>query len=114
LEKFADVLIADHARKDCPAGSVSWRYIDDCVAKGELVNIEDHLIHAANVPRPAGSTQPTRGTKVPFTKLDEQILVTWVRQSVDISGNEIYKKLAELVRTLPKYPMPPTCHSNIS
>ncbi|KAK4038207.1 Telomeric repeat-binding factor 2-interacting protein 1 [Parachaetomium inaequale] len=89
LEKFADVLIADHARKGCPAGSVSWRYIDDCLAKGELVNIEEHRIHAAN------STRPPKGIKVPYTKLDEQILVTWVRQSDDVSGNEIYKKLAE-------------------
>ncbi|EAQ85273.1 hypothetical protein CHGG_09287 [Chaetomium globosum CBS 148.51] len=42
LEKHADILIADHIWKDCPPRSVSWKYINDCVAAGELVNIEDY------------------------------------------------------------------------
>lgn len=91
------MLIADHARKDCPPRSVSWKYINDCVAAGELVNIEDYRIQQ---PQP-----PTRGngTRVPFTKLDEQILVTWVRNAgAKTSGNEIYKDLAKMVGTAPK------------
>ncbi|KAK3291368.1 uncharacterized protein B0H64DRAFT_349412 [Chaetomium fimeti] len=91
LEKFADVLVADHARKDCPPGSVSWKYINDCVTGGELVDIEDYRIHETKA--------PSKGIKVPYTKLDEQILVTWVRRAgSDLSGNEIYKDLAK------KYP----------
>jgi hypothetical protein len=103
LEKLADILIADHARKDVPASSVSWKYVNDSVANGALVNIEDYRIHHANVPRPVGSAIPARATKVPYTALDEQILVTWVRQQEragePIRGNEIYKSLAELVRS---------------
>lgn len=99
LEKHADVLIADHARKDTPPGSISWKYITESIAKGELVNIDDHRIHHANLPRPVGSSAPTRGIRVPFTPMDERILVTWVRQNGahTRSGNEIYKTLAESV-----------------
>ncbi|KAL2166604.1 hypothetical protein VTG60DRAFT_2450 [Thermothelomyces hinnuleus] len=96
LEKHADVLIADHARKDCPPRSVSWKYIEDSVAKGELLNIENYRIHGTIEPRPVGSTMPVKGTRVPFTQLDEQILVTWVRRAgVDTLGNKIYQQLAE-------------------
>ncbi|KAH6843194.1 TRF2-interacting telomeric protein/Rap1 C terminal domain-containing protein [Chaetomium sp. MPI-CAGE-AT-0009] len=62
LEKFADVLIADHARKDCPPKSVSWKYIEECVTKGELVNIEDYRIHETTPPK---TTAPIKGTKYP-------------------------------------------------
>lgn len=103
LEKHADVLIADHARKDCPAGSVSWKYIEESVARGELLDIGDYRIHAANIPRAVGSTRPTKGTRVPFTELDERILVTWVRRAgADALGNRIYQELAEMVSTLYK------------
>jgi hypothetical protein len=99
LEKLADVLIDDYARKFCAPGSVSWKYIDQCVASGELANIEDYRIHQANVPRPVGSSKPVRGIRVPFTKEDEQILVTWVRRAgKDASGNAIYQLLAGQVR----------------
>ncbi|KAK4155685.1 Telomeric repeat-binding factor 2-interacting protein 1 [Chaetomidium leptoderma] len=97
LEKYADVLIADHAQKKfAPAGSVSWKYIDESATKGELVNIEDHRIHHASVSRPVGSTNG-KSTKVPYSQLDEQILVTWVRRAgAKTSGNKIYQDLAEL------------------
>ncbi|KAJ4306001.1 hypothetical protein N0V88_000792 [Collariella sp. IMI 366227] len=112
LEKFADVLVADHARaKEAPPNSVSWKYVNDCVSKGELVNIEDYRIHQANEPRPAGSTRLAKGTRVDYTKKDEQILVTWVRQQVragrGIKGNEIYKDLA--ARLPPSLPELPPC-----
>ncbi|AEO63969.1 uncharacterized protein THITE_2037256 [Thermothielavioides terrestris NRRL 8126] len=63
LEKHADVLIADHARKDTPAGSVSWKYVEDSVAKGELLNIEDYQIcHTAPRTRscPLASAHPSQ------------------------------------------------------
>ncbi|KAK4238012.1 Telomeric repeat-binding factor 2-interacting protein 1 [Achaetomium macrosporum] len=92
LEKLADVLIADHAKKKlAPAGSVSWKYIEASVAKGELVNIEDHRIHDVEVKR------STKGTKVPFSKEDDRILVSWVRQKEKagdyLTGNKIYQEL---------------------
>ncbi len=102
LEKHADVLIADHAlKKNAPAGSVSWKYIDESVAKGELLDINNYTIHAANVSRPVGSLAPAKGTKTPFTALDLQILVTWVRQmqrsGERLKGNTAYQDLAKRV-----------------
>ena len=95
------MLIADHARKDAPAGSVSWKYVTESVEKGEIVNIEDHKIHRASVPRPVGSARPIKGTRVPFTKQDDEILLAWVRHQKragkGIRGNEIYQILAEQV-----------------
>lgn len=95
-------MIADHARKDAPANSVSWKYVTESVANGALVNVEDYRIHHANVSRPVGSAIPARTTKVPYTALDERILVTWVRRQERIGeavrGNEIYKTLANMVR----------------
>lgn len=93
LEKSADVLIADHARKDTPVGSVSWTYITESVKNGGHVNIDDHKIHAAN-----GSAKFTRAR---FTKEDDEILLAWVRRhkraGERIGGNEIYKTLAKKV-----------------
>ncbi|KAL2128627.1 hypothetical protein VTI74DRAFT_8928 [Chaetomium olivicolor] len=107
LDKFGDVLVADDLRKNvkhAPPNSVSRKYVDDCVAKGELVNIEDYRIHQSNEPRPVGSNKPAKGTKVPFTRRDEQILVTFVREKEKdgerIQGNKIYQELEERVRYL--------------
>ncbi|KAK3303604.1 uncharacterized protein B0T15DRAFT_513758 [Chaetomium strumarium] len=98
LEKHADVLIADHAKKTlAPAGSVSWKYVEDSVAKGELANIDDYRIHDVEGKRPA------KGTKVPFSEEDDRILVTWVRQKEKagdyLAGNKIYQELEKLVRS---------------
>ncbi|KAK4147399.1 uncharacterized protein C8A04DRAFT_24643 [Dichotomopilus funicola] len=96
LEKIADVLIADHVRKDSPAGSVSWQYITQSVDAGELIDISDYLIHKAN---DTASTGTRRAIRVPFTKLEEQILVTWLRNAgldLGASGNLVYQKLEAL------------------
>jgi hypothetical protein len=101
LDKHADVLIFDHAKKfEAPANSVSWQYIDDCVNQGTLVDIERYRIHkSASAPRP---TQRASGTKTPFTHQDERLLVTWVLQARrlghELSGNKIYQELEEHVR----------------
>jgi hypothetical protein len=101
LEKHADVLIADRLlNRHAPKESVSWEYIVRSVDQGALVNIEEYRIHpaaaTATAPRPVASTRQTR---VPFSHLDKQILLTWVRRaSKDTKGNEIYKLLEERVR----------------
>lgn len=101
LEKKSDVLIADHVRKkDSPAGSVSWQYITHSVAAGKLVDISDHLIHKANAPLPTAPAGSRRPIRVPFTQLEEQILVTWLRNAgLDLgsSGNKVYQDLEKLV-----------------
>ncbi|GAB1315656.1 hypothetical protein MFIFM68171_05866 [Madurella fahalii] len=89
LEKYADVLIADHAKKNAPPGSVSWKYIDDSVRLGTIANIDDYRIASTN-PTP----KPAKAGKLPFTNQDDQILVSWVRQHVhNHSGNKIYQDL---------------------
>ncbi len=107
LEKFADLLIADHViRRDAPAGAVSWKYIDESVARGELLDTEDYLVHPANAPTNA----PTKSVRTPFTKEDEQILVTWVRRQEaageSSKGNAIYEDLAKSV----SHPWPLSTH----
>ncbi|KXX74747.1 Telomeric repeat-binding factor 2-interacting protein 1 [Madurella mycetomatis] len=89
LEKFADVLIADHAKKNAPPGSVSWKYIDDSVRQGAIANIDDYRIGSVNP-----TQKPAKGGKVPFTNQDDQILVGWVRQHAhNRNGNKIYQDL---------------------
>ena len=43
LEKNADHLIADHFRKDCPPGSISYTFIDASIKMGEVADPGQHL-----------------------------------------------------------------------
>ncbi|KAK3899860.1 hypothetical protein C8A05DRAFT_36504, partial [Staphylotrichum tortipilum] len=100
MEQQADVLVADHLRKrDAPDGSVSYKYIDACVANGALVEMDEHRIFQTGGARPAGSSRRAKGTRTPFTESDKRILVTWVRKceaaGESINGNVIYQTLAE-------------------
>lgn len=106
LEKNADVLIADHARKDAPRGSASWKYINDCVREGKLLNIDEYRIGSkqptlkpTSKPTSNPTSTPTKATRAPFTKEDDQILAAWVRRNRHrASGNQIYKDLEHEVR----------------
>ncbi|KAF4637675.1 hypothetical protein G7Y89_g392 [Cudoniella acicularis] len=102
IEKNADIIIADHVRQDAPSGSVSWTYIDRSVRNGRLENVEDHLAGPpVGTVREAGSGQPVKRGKTPFTAEDDRILTEWVaraeRKGVAIRGNELYKQLAAKV-----------------
>lgn len=99
LEKFADVLIGDQLRPEtAPPNAVSYKFIDACITKGELVDAEEFRLAKGIIARPVGSTMPTKGVRTQFTSADDQILVSWVRQhqkaGASISGNTIYKELA--------------------
>ncbi|KAJ9132148.1 Telomeric repeat-binding factor 2-interacting protein 1 [Pleurostoma richardsiae] len=98
LEKQADMLIADHVRKDVPAGSYSWRFITNSVSKGQLEDKEPHQIgHLAASARPVGSSAPSKGTRNPFTSHDDALLTKWVleheRKGAMAKGNTIYQDL---------------------
>ncbi len=113
MEAQADVLVADHLRiRDAPEGSVSYKYIDACIANGELVDMEAHRIAAASTARPAGSSRSAKTTRAPFTEFEKRILVTWVRRCESagerILGNAIYHTLAENVRNPAKPRLIPT------
>ncbi|KAF2117162.1 hypothetical protein BDV96DRAFT_598093 [Lophiotrema nucula] len=105
LEKNADYLIADHVRKDCPAGSISYKFIEESIKRGELQDPEDHPAGPpAGTAREAGSTaRPTKIGRAAYTLEEDRILYHWVKDHEakgvgSASGNEIYKQLQE------KYP----------
>jgi hypothetical protein len=99
LEKKADYLIADHCRKDCPAGSTSYVFIKQSIEEGRL---RDPADHRAGPPlgeaREAGAiNRTTKGSRAPYTPEEDRILYKWVRDCQANggleSGNEIYKQL---------------------
>lgn len=101
LEKHADYMIADHFRRDCPPGSISYNFIKKSLEEGE---IQDPANHPAGPPlgsaRPAGSAaRPTKGGRAAYTADEDRILYKWVRDCEAAgglaSGNEIYKQLEE-------------------
>ncbi|KAI0120637.1 TRF2-interacting telomeric protein/Rap1 C terminal domain-containing protein [Xylariales sp. AK1849] len=102
LEKKADYLIADHARRDVPAGSYSWRWIEESVRDGRLLDHNDYVINrSASENRPVGSVQQ-KSTRSAFTAADDMLLRKFVTRheaaGVATSGNVIYRHLEE------KYP----------
>jgi hypothetical protein len=103
IEKQADLIIADHAVKGTPAGSISWKFIEQSVAKGELEDVEDYLAGPpAGTIRAVGSAQPMKKGRTPFTAEDDRILMEWCtraeRKGLSIKGNDLYKQLEEKVR----------------
>ncbi|KAH7119736.1 hypothetical protein B0J11DRAFT_570176 [Dendryphion nanum] len=107
LEKNADYCIADHCRRDCPPGSISYTFIDQSLKDGEIADPQDH---PAGPPvgsvRPPGSvSQAPKSGRVAYTAEEDRILYKWVRDHEKIggavAGNELYKQLQQ------KYPRHP-------
>lgn len=103
IDKQADVIIADHARKDAPAGSISWTYIEKSVNGGRLEDKENHRAGpTTRTVREVSSAQPTRSGRTAFTSQDDRDLMIWVikaeRSGLSVKGNDIYKQLEEIVR----------------
>jgi hypothetical protein len=102
LEKQADIVIADHAKKNCPTGSISWTYIQDSAKNGALEELEQHRAGpASHVVREVGSGGPTRKGRTPFSAEDDRVLKKWVmdgeRVGISSKGNELFKQLEEKV-----------------
>jgi len=103
LEINADMVLVDHARKDCPVGSISWTWVEQSLKNGTLEDIEDHRAGPVHAPvRELGSTQPTKKTRTKFSPEDDKILMEWViraeQRGSSILGQTIYQQLAQ------KYP----------
>lgn len=102
VEAQADYKIADHARKDAPDGSISYRFIEEAVRIGEIPDVEKHTIgQPGNVTRTTGttSTAGNKPTRTPFTAADDRILWEWVTSSTEAEkGNVLYDQLALKVR----------------
>jgi hypothetical protein len=101
LEKQADYLIADHCRRDCPPGSISYQFIEQSIKSGAIADPEDHPAGPkVGTVREAGSlVKPTRARKIAYTPEDDQVLYKWVKDHErkgtggTVSGNELYKQL---------------------
>lgn len=99
LERNADVRIADHARKDAPPGSCSWKLIEDSVKYGALQLPDRYQIGPdPNIPRPAASGGLTKNTRTPFSHADDAALAKWVLSKPNKrEGNAIFQDFALLV-----------------
>ncbi|KAK5653311.1 hypothetical protein OQA88_9002 [Cercophora sp. LCS_1] len=100
LEKHAQIIIADHVRKDAPPGSVSWKFIDESIKRGKLCNKDDYIINGQTpASRNVGSTQHTKATRNHFTLQEDGDFARWVleqeRLGRKIGGNTIYQEYAE-------------------
>ncbi|KAA8644317.1 putative transcription factor Rap1 [Aspergillus tanneri] len=99
-EKDAEIKLVDHARKNLPADTFSYRYVENSVRKKRLENLDDYKA-GPSATRPVGATNiPRRGHKIPFSLEDDQILWDWMQphennKSAPISGNRFYQELAE-------------------
>ncbi|KAF2772444.1 hypothetical protein EJ03DRAFT_348816 [Teratosphaeria nubilosa] len=98
LEAQADHIVADHVRRDCPPGSISYTFIDDALRHRALPDPEEHAAGPAKgTVRDVGSVIPGKTTRTPFTKDDDRELWRWVerarREGGQVKGNDIYKQL---------------------
>jgi len=95
-EKRADMLIADHVKKNSPVGSISWTYIQKSVEHGELQDPEKH--RAGPAAQTAEAPRPSHSGRRPFSVEDDRELMEWCmkaeRRGESLKGNELYKQLA--------------------
>ncbi len=99
------MVIGDHARKDQPPGSISWKWLEASMKKGVLADSEKyHAGPATQQVREAGSKQPPKKGRTPFSAEDDRILMEWCtkaeRLGSSISGNTVFQQLAEKVGRL--------------
>ncbi|KAI5243364.1 hypothetical protein E4T43_04210 [Aureobasidium subglaciale] len=102
LEAQADYLIADHMRPDAPAGSLSYKFIDEAIQNGEIP--EDETTFLANRSKPtksnatAGASSSKKSTRTAFTDDDDRMLYKWVakahEEGLALQGNKLYQQLA--------------------
>lgn len=83
LEKKADYVIADYLRKDCPAGSISYTFIDECIQKAEIADRR-----ATSRDRQTGTVRDVgsrgrhmKGGRKPYSAEEDRILYQWVSQA---------------------------------
>ncbi|KAG9199890.1 hypothetical protein G6514_007790 [Epicoccum nigrum] len=100
LEKQADYMIADHFRpKHCPPGSISYTFVRESVAKGELQDPDDHPAgpRVGTAREVGSSSRPAKSTRTPYTQEEDRILYKWAKTAeqsgLQVRGNELYKQL---------------------
>ena len=102
LEKQADILFVDHARKNQAPGTHSYRFIELSIRNGQLEDLDAHAVGSATrVQRTVGSTvtAPKKGRNH-FTDAEDQWLWNMIKPYMDAGGNwkgnEIYKQLERI------------------
>ncbi|KAI6790075.1 hypothetical protein KC361_g8152 [Hortaea werneckii] len=98
LEQQADYVIADHVRKDCPPGSISYTLIDSAIRNGAVPDAEEHRAGPpVGAIRDVASSVPGKQTRRAFTAEDDRVLWQWVQKAEEqggsVKGNDIYKHL---------------------
>ncbi|KAL7946535.1 TRF2-interacting telomeric protein/Rap1 C terminal domain-containing protein [Trichoderma barbatum] len=97
LEKDADMLIADHARKDAPLGSYSWKFITESVNAG-IIQVEDKYLIGPppNQRRSVHTGAHAKKTRTPFSEQDDAVVAKWVlKYGINTAGNKMYMDLED-------------------
>ncbi|CAD0100853.1 unnamed protein product [Aureobasidium mustum] len=102
LEAQADYLIADHMRHDAPAGSLSYKFIEESIKQGEMPEDESAFLagrrKSANPVTTAVASSSKKSTRTPFTDDDDKLLYKWVHNAKEeglaTQGNSLYQVLA--------------------
>ncbi|EHK24955.1 uncharacterized protein TRIVIDRAFT_208667 [Trichoderma virens Gv29-8] len=97
LEKDADMLIADHARKDAPLGSFSWKFITESVNAG-IIQVEDKYLIGPppNQRRSVLTGAHAKKTRTPFSEQDDAIVAKWIlKHGINTAGNKMYMELED-------------------
>jgi len=103
LEKQADWMIADHFRKDCPPGTISYEFVHKSIARGSILDPNDFPAgpKIGTAREPGSLVRPARFARYAFTPNEDRILYNWVKEAVasgvPMSGNELYKQLEQKV-----------------
>lgn len=114
LESQADIIIADHMRRDAPAGAISYTFLDHAIKHGELPDKAAHMAAkphtsagmptgSAGLPPSMRTSAPVRGHRTPYTHDDDVLLYKWVMKFQtrwSAHGLAIYKELEKVVRLL--------------
>ncbi|KAJ4344979.1 hypothetical protein N0V95_006057 [Ascochyta clinopodiicola] len=101
LEKQADWMIADHFRRDCPPGTISYEFVQKSIAKGEILDPNDFPAgpRVGTARDPGSLSRPAKGARNAYTPDEDRMLYNWVKDAaargVAISGNELYKQLEQ-------------------
>ncbi|KAI1341099.1 TRF2-interacting telomeric protein/Rap1 C terminal domain-containing protein [Xylariaceae sp. FL0016] len=116
LEKNADYMIADPARKDAPPGSYSYHLIEDALMNGSLDYKEDYLCKPSPIPSASATRKANMGstasrpvapeaenkklTRTKFTAEEDMLISRYManlirRGEANLAGNTVYMTFAE-------------------
>lgn len=99
LEKQAVICIYDHARKNPPPGTYSYRFVELSMRNGQLEDLGAHRVGTmdSRADRPVGSqTLASKGSRVSFTDEEDQILWEWMKPHEGqrgSAGNVLFQQL---------------------